>query len=277
MVCRHIQVMFVPYTKHSELALRLRESEEKMEEMTGYRIKIVEKGGTKLVDILHKANPWAGEDCTRPGCLLCESRKEEGRKDRQDCKKRNLVYEISCRTCKERGEKELEKKYEKEGKKKIDEEKRKLTKYIYIGETNRSAYERGLEHQADVTSCKTSSHMLRHLLDMHEEEEETWSDIKFSMRILKSTRTAFERQILESVLIQRERKHHNILNAKAEYNRCALPRLTAKLGEKDLEKWRKEDRLEMEKEASSSRKKDGNWSASQEEKEDGPNPWRNLT
>ena len=75
-------VMFVPYTKHSELALRLRESEEKMEEMTGYRIKIVEKGGTKLVDILHKANPWAGEDCRRPGCLLCESRKEEGRKDR---------------------------------------------------------------------------------------------------------------------------------------------------------------------------------------------------
>ena len=65
-------VMFVPYTKHSELALRLRESEEKMEEMTGYRIKIVEKGGTKLVDILHKANPWAGEDYNRPGCLLCK-------------------------------------------------------------------------------------------------------------------------------------------------------------------------------------------------------------
>ena len=51
-------VMFVPYTKHSELAQRLRDNEERMEEMTGYRIKIVEKGGTKLVDILHKANPW---------------------------------------------------------------------------------------------------------------------------------------------------------------------------------------------------------------------------
>ena len=53
-----------------------------------------------------------------------------------------------------------------------------------------------------------------------------------------------------SVLIQKERKKHHLLNAKAEYNRCALPRLTAKLGEKDLEKWRKEDKAEMEKEAS---------------------------
>ena len=39
------------------------------------------------------------------------------------------------------------------------------------------------------------------------------------------------------------------MNNKAEYNRCALPRLTAELGEKDLEKWRKEDRKEMESEA----------------------------
>ena len=58
-------VMFVPYTKHSELANRLRENEEKMESMSGYRMKIVERGGSKLVDILHKANPWAGEDCQR--------------------------------------------------------------------------------------------------------------------------------------------------------------------------------------------------------------------
>ena len=39
------------------------------------------------------------------------------------------------------------------------------------------------------------------------------------------------------------------MNNKAEYNRCALPRLTAKLGEKELNKWRAEDREEMEKEA----------------------------
>ena len=37
------------------------------------------------------------------------------------------------------------------------------------------------------------------------------------------------------VTIQKMRSN-NIMNNKAEYNRCALPRLTAKLGEKDLEK-----------------------------------------
>ena len=96
--------------------------------------------------------------------------------------------------------------------------------------------------------------MLRHLLDVHEEEESEWDSIEFGMRILKSTRTAFERQILESVLIQKSR-HHKIMNNKAEYNRCALPRLTAKLGEKDLDRWREGDRLEMEKEASIEEKK----------------------
>ena len=65
-------VMFVPYTAHSELASRLRESEEKLKGMTGYRLKIVEKVGVKLVDILHKADPWAGEQCGRKGCLMCE-------------------------------------------------------------------------------------------------------------------------------------------------------------------------------------------------------------
>ena len=66
--------MFIPYTKHSELAARLRENEQSMETMTGYRIKIVERGGKKLVDILHKANLWAGQECNREGCLLCKTK-----------------------------------------------------------------------------------------------------------------------------------------------------------------------------------------------------------
>ena len=86
-----------------------------------------------------------------------------------------------------------------------------------MGETNRSAYERGVEHQADIKGCKTSSHMLRHLLAEHEEEEERWDQIEFGMKVIKSTRTAFERQVLESVTIQKERRH-NLMNNKSEYN-----------------------------------------------------------
>ena len=43
------------------------------------------------------------------------------------------------------------------------------------------------------------------------------------------------RKIEECERIKEEEKRDR-LNNKAEYNRCALPRLTAKLGEKDLEK-----------------------------------------
>ena len=78
------RVMFVPFTKHSELALRLRDNEAKMQELTVYRIKIVKKGETKMVDLLHKANPWTGKDFMSKGCPLCKSRREEARKDKQD-------------------------------------------------------------------------------------------------------------------------------------------------------------------------------------------------
>ena len=105
------------------------------------------------------------------------------------------MYETTCLTCKGRQDLEIEEKFRNEGKKRIDEEKKNAKRYIYIGETNRSVYERGIEHQNDISGCKTSSHMLRHLLAVHEDKEEEWAKIKFGMRILKSTITAFERQI----------------------------------------------------------------------------------
>ena len=204
--------------------------------------------------LLHKANPWAGGDCKRLRCLLCLTKQEEGKQNSQDCHKRNCVYQTYCRTCSKKQDREIEVKYKEMGEKRIAEEKRKAKRFIYIGTTNRSVYERGLEHQNDVHGCKTSSHMLRHLLAEHEDEEDNWEHIEFGMKILKSTRTAFERQILESVLIQKSRDNY-LMNNKAEYTRCALPRLTAKLGEKDMERWRKEDRKEMQKEATKERRK----------------------
>jgi hypothetical protein len=78
-------VIFVPYTAHSELATRLRDNGEQIQSMTRYRLKIVEKVGTKLVDLLHRANP--GEDCKRLRCLLCLTKQDEGKQNSQDCHK----------------------------------------------------------------------------------------------------------------------------------------------------------------------------------------------
>ena len=56
-------VMFVPYTHGSKLAKELREVEETMEGLTGYRMKIVERGGRKLSDM--QVQPMGGEGvCT---------------------------------------------------------------------------------------------------------------------------------------------------------------------------------------------------------------------
>ena len=61
-------VMFVPYTWDGILVKRLRSVEATMGPLTNWRIKFVERAGVKLVDMLHKADPWQGEDCSRDGC-----------------------------------------------------------------------------------------------------------------------------------------------------------------------------------------------------------------
>jgi hypothetical protein len=51
-------------------------------------------------------------------------------------------------------------------------------------------------------------------------------NVEFLMKAIKYHRSAFERKIQLN-------RSHRILNSKYEYNRCALPRLGLKLGERD--------------------------------------------
>ena len=98
--------------------------------------------------------------------------------------------------------------------------------YKYVGETSRSLYERSFEHLTDYEGLSTKSHMLKHAVEMHTKEE--LDTIKFGIRIIKTAKSFFERQIFESVEIQ-ENRHHHLLNSRSEYNRCAVPRLACKL------------------------------------------------
>ena len=72
--------------------------------------------------------------------------------------------------------------------------------------------------------------MLKHILDKHKGKQP--GEVKFLMKAVKFHKSAFERQIQEAVLIQANRAHH-LLNSKSEYNRCALPRLGTRLGERE--------------------------------------------
>ena len=64
--------------------------------------------------------------------------------------------------------------------------------------------------------------------------------------MVKFTTSSFERQILESVIIQENKRHH-LLNSKSDYNRCAIPRLAAKLGNNDFKAWTEEEKEERKK------------------------------
>ena len=102
-------VIFVPYTPNSELAKELRKVEDVMETLSGMRMKVVEKARIQLKRILVKTNPWAGTDCQRDACLICQTREETGVGKGKPCHKRNVIYQTLCELCKERDGKQAEK------------------------------------------------------------------------------------------------------------------------------------------------------------------------
>ena len=200
-------VIFVPYTHNSILAKELRKVEETMEMLTGTRIKIVEKAGMQLKQLLVKSNPWAGRDCEREECLVCQTREESGEGKGKTCWKRNLIYETWCGSCQAKDENAA---------REAGDEPKEVKLYKYVGESSRSAYLRGKNHLDDARLLSTGSHILKHYIQKHSEENP--EDMRFKMRILSFKRSAYERQVHESVLIQQNRNHH-LLNSKMEYNR----------------------------------------------------------
>ena len=241
-----IAVIMVPFTKGAELAKRVRQYEMMAREQTGWYLKVVERAGDSLTDLLHRSDPWSGEDCQREACLHCETKLWSGKYKTQDCSKRNCIYETWCRTCQEREEERIEEACGEDEERKR-EMKKKIKLHKYVGETSRSVYERAWEHTHSRDQLQTSSHMLKHIIEMHGEEENP-DKIQFGVRVVRYTRRAFERQIMESVFIQEERSHF-ILNSKSEYNRCSLPRLTSNLGNREWKKRKKEEEEEKEREA----------------------------
>ena len=154
------------------------------------------------------------------------------------------MYEIKCLSCEKKIIEEIEAATEDEEKRKELKEKAKIP--TYIGESSRSAYERGFEHLEKLTSLNSKSQMLRHVVDKH--EKENVENVQWGMTVLKYMKSAFERQIEEAVTIERKAKEGEILNSKCEYNQTTLPRLITRIGDREAEmkEWEKEIRKEKE-------------------------------
>ena len=114
------------------MAVELRGAEEKLAELTGYKLKVVERGGQKLSDLLTSSNPWRGIDCGRELCLLCESKEKTGKLKTQDCTRRSVVYEIWCQECQDKSEVQLKERLGVEEGKEYEEERKKIKVYISV-------------------------------------------------------------------------------------------------------------------------------------------------
>ena len=102
----------------------MRQKEVELEKLTGYRCKVVERGGVMIQRLLTKSNSWEGVDCGRGKCLVCATNQNTGKK--QSCVSRNILYKTTCLECVKKGEDS-----------------------IYYGESHRSGFERGREHVRD--------------------------------------------------------------------------------------------------------------------------------
>ena len=92
-----MSVIFVPHTDKSELAKLWRDKLEAFEKLGSIKLKVVERTGKILIELLRKSNSWSDMDCQRDDCIICKSSKSNEKKG--TCKLRNVVYETYCLTC----------------------------------------------------------------------------------------------------------------------------------------------------------------------------------
>ena len=111
------------------------------------------------------------------------------------CRKRSVVYRMSCKSC------EINKK-----------------KTVYIGETGRTAFERGEEHIRNINHGGDDEEK-HSVWRKHKEEKHGGENIDINMEIIASFKDdALGRQVMEGVII-REEVADEILNSREEFHR----------------------------------------------------------
>ena len=192
-------VLFVTPTPGGVLAKDVRKREAEINKNSDERVKIVEKGGQKIRDMLATKNSDKKSECSKKKCPLCKSSKfvEINPKGNQyPCNTNNVGYRWHCLICRQ-------------------ENKTK----VYEGESSRSARIRGLEHLSELEKKKEKSVLYKHILSQHPNGE-----VKFQMEITQKFRDALTRQANEAVRIY-SRPDDELLNSKSEFNHPPMARV----------------------------------------------------
>ena len=203
---RTTSVLFVEFSKGGGIQKSMRDVVDRLKPMLGFNIRVTEKGGTQLGQLLSNKNLWSGQPCGRANCRPCQQKDAK----KEPCTMRNIVYESECGKCNPEGSR---KSSDKE-----DLQERRDVASLYVGESGRSLHERAGEHWRDAELMKEESHMREHLQEAHRGEENP----DFRFKVVRKCKTSLERQVREAVRIQ---LRGNVLNKKGTYNRCKLTRM----------------------------------------------------
>ena len=217
-------IMFLPNTKGGILLRRMRENEEKLASLTGFKIRYSEAGGMKL-GMLFSTNLSSGQPCGREKCQPCMM-SSEGKA--QDCRATGILYESSCCLCNPKTEMQGNTSSPEEdhqqglqaGKKYVADPSHKGRVGIYIGETSRSLSERAGEHYRDARDFSKKSHIIKHWMNNHQDEDKI---PPFIIKITKKYRDCLSRQVGEAIAIHMS--GDELLNSKNEYASNCISRV----------------------------------------------------
>ena len=143
-------VLFVPYTRGGVLQKKLQEVEDKYVAGTNKKkIKMVERGGVRLRDLLCQKDAWSKRRCEIGSCLPCQSKEKDGG---ISCQKESITYRIICTECGKNG---------KDAK--------------YWGESARTGYKRGREHLKGLAEENENAPLWRHTVVFHQgDKNQDW-------------------------------------------------------------------------------------------------------
>ena len=188
-------ILLVPYSLCSVLRDNIQRKDKEFVALMGggKAVRVVEKGGDKLINTLGRNDPWAGDrSCPDEDCTPCASRRwvREQRKlaknrgealpdnlittSSNQCRREGCNYTLQCLGCLELGNKAL-----------------------YRGESARSCRQRQKEHSQDLKNGVVTSPLVMHTVDVHGGETSRF------LTILDCVEPkAMYRLIRESILIE---------------------------------------------------------------------------
>ena len=135
-------VIYVPYTPDSRLKRQIQKLEDAFQRGKSVgRMRVVERLGATLGELLCNPTPWTNSHCGRTGGLTCKAK--EG-----SCKAVGATYEWRCNQCTRDGK-----------------------TVVYCGETARALWDRTEEHLNALKRRQESSFLWKHWANHHSTEE----------------------------------------------------------------------------------------------------------